>query len=924
MGLLLLFGHAAGGEPVNLLTNSSFEIEADGEPGPDGWHGDPAIFSVVEGDAWHGQAYLCCKAKGGHAGLWQALQGLEPETRLTLTVRMRRTDGKPVSGIRVLATDPTWHWSATTTKIEQDGAWELRRVTFTTPPQPMQFLRLRIHIYPEAAGETQIDGLSLRQGEDTGPYVTREDLREPQRRECADALARVPGGVFIDFGPQGQPVMPGFTPLKSNGAFSEATGHGWLPKATLEDVLRAARDGVVARPDPLCGDFVRLSGQATFRLTMPPGTYRLVVWMGDFARYSYEDHNYELLADGKRLFSEHVSRRAFWADWYLAGARNDLDPDTQSVFDHCVAPRFTQHDFSVQTQAGHIDIQWRAEGSVCVDGLALIPETSREAGRQAMAQVDGLRRLLFADATPAQIEPPASRPAGCLALGEGVSVWQRRLEQDQGEAIGSGGLGLTACAGEEETIALVVSSEAPLRQVEAEVGPLRPRRGQAINANACRAEWLLIRPVPTGQHTYDETPCTVKGDLLCPSPLSVVGPSRPRECWLTVRVPDDTLPGLYRGVVRLSTSGKALGEVPIGLRVREFRLQPLDYPCGAYYYPPSTYRNALGGLPVSDRGFLRLLEEEMRTARQMGFNMLSRFPWPRIEVVQGEVKLDYSWTDAYMEIVKKVGLEGAIPGYQGMTHMLSRQLASYAPEGSEEFAALVRRVIADVRDHGRQRGWPEVMVYIGDEFTADQAKSRFAGLARAAHGIQGVRTLCNGYWKAIPIIAPWLDIALAPAPPPAEAAEKLEGTGCVWALYNCGLNRFSLGFYTAAHPSPMRLEWHFLYTICDPHNYMDGASANEYHSMVLPGPERPYWRTHAFAIREGIDDYRYWLTLRTMLADAEGQGLPIPDQAARLLQQVTELGAESREGVRPRWTAARCARMRARIARAIEHLSNTP
>lgn len=728
ISLCLLAGSAlANSQPRNLLINSSFEIEADGKSGPDGWHGDPRVFGVAERAAWHGEAYLRCLASGEHAGLWQAIRRLEPGTRLTLTARLRRPDGKAVTGLRVLATDPTWHWAAQARKIGDDEDWEVHRVGFNTPPTPMQFLRLRIHVYPEAEGETHLDGLVLCEGEDAQPYVTREEFRMPEREECARALAVVPGGIFLDFGPHGQPVMPGFAAVKADDWLTDDRKRGWLPGAKLEDALRTAEGGVVPRPDPLCGDFVRVSGQATFRLVVPPGSYHLTVWMGDFARFSHEDHDYEIWANGERLVGEHISRRQFLEQWYLAGANDDLAPESQDLFDHCVAPRFPRREFAVEAGSGELDIQWRAGGSVCVDGLALVPVASRQAGEEAIAKVEELRRVLFADATPARIQEPAARPQGAAVLSDGVSVWRRRLEDEEGEALGSEGLPLAACPGEEETIALVVASQDTLREVKAEIGQLRGPQGAEIGADASRSEWLLLRPVPGSHHLLDENRCVVQGDLLCPGTLPRIGPARARECWLTVGIPGDVRPGLYRGTVRVSASGKLLGEVPLRLRVRRLKLAPLDHACGAYYYPPSYYRRALGNLPVTDPGFLRLLEQELRVARQMGFNMVSRFPWPRIEVVDDRLRLDYSWTDTYMEIVAKVGLTGAIPGYQGVTHMLAPQLARYAPEGSERFAELLRQVIANVRDRGRQRGWPEVMVYLGDEFRPGEAEKRLRG-----------------------------------------------------------------------------------------------------------------------------------------------------------------------------------------------------
>lgn len=919
---------AAGDPPINLLTNSSFEVEADGAPAPDGWSGAINVFGVVGTDAWDGHVSLQCRAPGRHASVWQAVRGLAPGTELTLEARLKRPDGEPVTGISILATDPTWNWSAEAVRVGDDNGWEIRRVHFTMPPKGMDFLRVRIHAYPEAAGDILVDGLMLCEGTPAGAYLTREGARFSERTACATAIESVEGGVFVDFGPESQPLMPGFVPVGAEAEFDTGRGHGWQPGATLDAVLRTVKNGVVPRPDPLCGDFIRVRDSATYRLAVRPGEYRLVVWMGDIDRYSFEDHDYALSVNGADVASEHLSREEFLEEHYLAGALREMDPATETVFDHCIAPRFPVHQVEVRADTGQVDVQFTAGGSICVDGLALIPVASADAGTQALENVDALRRMLFADAHPAAVEAPLARPEGFLWAAGDMTIWLRPFWADQDERIADFGLRLAACPGEEETISLVFMAAQHLRaadtprDVEVTISPLEAADGSRIPAEACRTEWLLVRPVPTSHTLFDLNCCVVRGDVLSPGPPPVLEPSRPRECWLTVSVPDDAPAGMYRGVVSISAGGRVVRELALRLRVRDFRLAPLDYACGAYYYPPGYLQQTLGGMGGTHPRVLALLEQELRVARRIGFNMVSRFPWPPVtDVVDGKPVLDYTFTDAYMAVVQRAGLTGAIPGYQGMTHMLARQLAEYAPEGSDEFARLLRLIIADVRDHGRERGWPEVMVYIGDEFTPAEAEERIAGLCRAAHGLEGVRTICNGYWNAIPIVAPWLDIALAPTPPPADAAEKLKGTPCTPALYNCGLDRFSLGFYTAANPGPVRLEWHFQYLTGDPHNYLDTVGATEFHSMVLPGPERPYWRTCAFSMREGIDDYRYWLTLRQMIAAAEQAGRPVPREALQVLADVEAAGAPGANmyPARP-LPAAECQRLRERIVQAIEQM----
>ncbi len=919
---------AAGAPPINLLTNSSFEIEADGAPEPDGWSGAINVFGVVDADAWDGNVSLQCRAPGRHATLWQAIRGLAPGTELTLEARLRRPDGQPVTGLSILATDPTWNWSAEAVRVGDDNGWEIRSVHFTMPPKKMDFLRVRIHAYPEAAGDILVDGLMLCEGTPGGRYLTREGARVAEKAACATAVEGVEGGIFVDFGPESQPLMPGFVPTGAEAESDAGRGHGWLPGANVDAVLRTVKNGVVPRPDPLCGDFVRITGQATYRLAVPPGEYRLLVWMGDIDRYSFEDHDYALSVNGSEVTSEHLSREEFLEEHYLAGALREIDPATETVFDHCITPRFPVHQCEVKTDTGQVDVQFAAGGSICLDGLALIPTASADAGAAALERVDALRRMLFADAHPAAVEAPLARPDGYLWAAGDMTIWSRPFWAEPDERIADFGLRLAACPGEEETVSLVFmgpkhqSQPANAHDVDVTIGPLEAVDGSRIPAEACRAEWLLARPVPTSHTLFDLNCCVVRGDVLSPGPPPVLEPSRPRECWLTVSVPDDARPGMYRGVVSISAGGTVLRELALRLRVRDFRLVPLDCACGPYYYPPGYLQQTLGGMGTTHPRVLALLEQELRVARRIGFNMVSRFQWPSItDVVDGKPVLDYTVTDAYMKAVQRAGLTGAIPGYQGMTHMLAPDLVKHAPEGSEEFARLLRQVIADVRDHGRERGWPEVMVYIGDEFTPAEAEERIAGLCRAAHGVEGVRTICNGYWNAIPIVAPWLDIAMAPTPPPAEAAEKLRGTPCVPALYNCGLDRFSQGFYTAANPGPVRLEWHFQYLTADPHNYLDTIGATEFHSMVLPGPGRPYWRTCAFHLREGIDDYRYWLTLKQMVAAAEQAGRPVPDETGQILADVEAAGAPGTD-MRPArpLSAADCQRLRERIVRAIEQM----
>jgi hypothetical protein len=96
---------------------------------------------------------------------------------------------------------------------------------------------------------------------------------------------------------------------------------------------------------------------------------------------------------------------------------------------------------------------------------------------------------------------------------------------------------------------------------------------------------------------------------------------------------------------------------------------------------------------------------------------------------------------------------------------------------------------------------------------------------------------------------------------------KIKESGSELWLYNIGQNRFTYGFYIWKTKAKGRLQWHYQLPAVDPYFDLDGRESDYCASYPsLQGPINAVWFE---CVREGIDDYRYLLTLNNLINNVE-------------------------------------------------------
>ncbi len=216
--------------------------------------------------------------------------------------------------------------------------------------------------------------------------------------------------------------------------------------------------------------------------------------------------------------------------------------------------------------------------------------------------------------------------------------------------------------------------------------------------------------------------------------------------WLTIYTPQETKPGLYTGSVTLRTAGGGEQRMPVVMRVLDKSYQP---PAGAWgmWIPAHFYRESKGYCRnyapkwwTSDR-----IVDYFRFWKTRGFTSPTYSSWyPEIALVDGKIQIDFTEMDQFITAPGRAGLTGQpVIGdallFEYWAHAAAQEIknrfggkipetgalglrsdeaytcnSSGKPYGELE-AELFTRIVKQVFEHGRQTGWPQVILYPEEE-----------------------------------------------------------------------------------------------------------------------------------------------------------------------------------------------------------------
>ncbi len=441
--------------------------------------------------------------------------------------------------------------------------WRLREIDFTVP-ELARSLELQIGPGHGWHGVLAVDGISIKP-------VTKAVFERPE------------GAMAFQFtAEQGTEPVAGFTAVALDRSFDRAGNFGWK--------LRA---GQVPRLDPFAnqaGYPTRLQAHAirrmTFSCAMSDGRYVASIYMGALWRTSIETMNHVVEVNGKSVVNDVRDHERLMDEEYFRYVhdtlvtRDDIERGGLAVYDRYIRPRYRRHDFDVEVTDGRLDLEI---GQGFASAIVITPAASEREHRRAINTLDGALAEEFASTWAERL--PSEWLRGTVHGGydptdedrdRGYVVfrrhWMDAVEHDSRPEPGdvATDLALQATPDEYEPVTFSIWPQKDLSAVRVIAGDLKSDDGSVLPAGAVRVWYLQQkqerRPLPA-------TAYRVRGTFLPDWEVRDLFRDVTQRCWLSVHVPKDAKPGVYRGPIRLEVDGAPATTLSLSVRVLPFVLE---------------------------------------------------------------------------------------------------------------------------------------------------------------------------------------------------------------------------------------------------------------------------------------------------------------------------------------------------------------
>lgn len=505
---------------------------------------------------------------------------------------------------------------------------------------------------------------------------------------------------------------------------------------------------------------------------------------------------------------------------------------------------------------------------------------------------------LYVDESPAPVPTPSERSQGFILFSRPLTRVLFPADVPGSEERVSR-LRIAACPDEYEPVILALWALRDLTNVRLSVSTPRSANG-SLPATTIDVRAVRVHP-KLGQRRwgpFHETLMEVPLFLERRDAVTISA-NRNQAFWLTAHIPPDALPGEYAATVTVSTAESQGAQLPLIVRVYDFKLEE-----------PRGIRFAMCDRLRTDTAWLAEAFADLRAHGMTGLVLTGPESGLKMGAGGRKVTIDWDGTSALERTMDAYAKAGFPEPVTWIWHTdIVEFCKTFGPLQSEEFAEAYRQVISGIEQHGRERGWSRINYCPVDEPFDDPQQFELAlrllqilnsmpEVNTEANGINAPRSVFNDEAYSL------LDVMALHDGPVLERG--VVDMGRWWAFrgrsardgkriefYNIDLTtwhteplRFMTGFGLWKSGAQGIYEWAYMWAVKEsdpawiysqprPVVFRYPAAGDE-----VGGPTTGYE-----AIREGVDDYRYLLTLHRLVERAKQQGRSaLADQVWRPVQ----------------------------------------
>ncbi len=779
----------------------------------------------------------------------------------------------------------------------------------------------------------------------------------------------------FDFGPKDSPVAAGFTQATENDIYSDEKGYGWFDLKKRQKLYsrnenfstqRAFLKLGSAYSDHVTGgrNYNYPKYTCKFKVKLEKGDYVGAVIMGKMTeKYSatlnrppFWFANYKVSVNDKTIADVNNGDLKSYLGKFCSASEENFFPG-DSLFDKFIKGHFSIYNFTVSGDEAIIEMS-----SLCpINALLIYPKAEEKKLKNEVAKLlkeEGA----FVDAQYKENKPEEKTLSadikakfakrGMILFSSSEPEITPYTTPEIEEAFRPSGEFLAM--GEKGVLRFGILPLKDLKDSKILVSDFVSKSGEKISSDNFEL-WLSQCTAYTQENQtvfYNISPY-----YAFPYKTQALKANVSRQFFLYVKLPESTKAGDYSGSIAVE-SGTNKADLKLFVKVLPFKLKQSKMTMGMYAYSPKSTRLRFATMQnigkkmykTQQKTNYELQEKGLKEMKEAGFNTVAQGPSVPFKfdksgkIVKNGDGFDY-WVD-FMNLYMKTFGEKPLPAYGiGWSKMLSegivpgfywRNMAAFKKNGlSEDGKAKAAQIVKHFYKKVKEHKWPEIIFYDQDEMANHGVWGGRLALERAKFFRKlskkvGFRTCAsmNGPVE-LPEI-PYLDISIPNGALPIneENIKKMRDAGSEYWIYNIGRKRFTMGFYLTKDNPKGRLQWSFY-----------GASSYLSQIPTLPSlgsitfslmwdsKLNPSRRLDVEDLRQGIMDYRYFITLKD-LTEKNGKSQKAKMQEAvknakELMEMIrggisTEIG-KARSGI---WSNMTCQRLRWRIAMAIKEIKD--
>ncbi len=705
------------------------------------------------------------------------------------------------------------------------------------------------------------------------------------------------GKAFLfDLGSRKSAVRPGFARIAPDTLYSAGQGYGWVKPDKLvaqdrhfpaEWVYNKHRKR--SQPPPvytneITRDAIISEKPNTLRVDLPDGAYELylicgVSDRGPGSRYRWEFFDFTLSAGS-------LKARIFW-------------PGTQW---------FHKRAYRVEVKGGSLEIRLQPASLFAVNALCLLPAGDAGSFKQKILAPMEEEIFFLPPKVRAKwkeiphVETRAMPELSARDKERGFAVWSRHyMELVYPNTVPlrtelNPQLKLFASLGEFEPVTFTLRPFRDFAAVRVAATGLSGPAGAIIPASSIEVRWVRYVNVRPNYQVYFKY--TLTPDILMPYRDLSLKSNVNQRYWLTVHVPDDAKPGIYQGNIEITADSAVTVKVPLKLRVLPIRLKnDPDKRWGCYYRDAfQRYLTIKFKDRVSREFWLRRSRFEIENLREHGMNTyvgvsvntaITKWGDRRAKNLATRcypAEWDFGRLDKLIRHYLESGFKPPIVAYLPVGWMyrlaMGKNMGSHGVDlrmPPDEFFPLVTRMVSLVEAERAKRGWPVILYYPLDEPNRSKLMVKFLGRVFAAIRAGGGKV----YVTADPAhkeFEPWRKVVdvwcCQPFTfPRDEVLRRQEEDRCEFWCYpnnTSGENNhtvragarmtYGFGFWRSGFRA--LVPWIFASTGGNPFDCTDSTYSDFMNRTAPDGSVIPVAAWECY--REGIDDYRYAYTLKTL------------------------------------------------------------